>query len=157
MNATMLRAIFGSSAQLTSFAKTKDILNQYDVVRDKPIVVSFLASIIGGIFQTVIITPFDLVSTRLYNQGWYIMQFKKCITIISLLIQFFILLFSGVDASGRGLYYSGIVDCFNKIARTEGFFGFYKGVGANYLRLAPHSALCLVFWDVLKDVQNKYL
>lgn len=69
VDGTMLRAVVGSSAQLTSFAKTKDILKNQDLLRDKPVLVSFLASIVGGIFQTVMITPFDLVSTRLYNQG----------------------------------------------------------------------------------------
>lgn len=44
-----------------------------------------------------------------------------------------------------------------KIWKTEGFLGFYKGVGANYMRLAPHGALCLVFWDILKDIHIKYL
>lgn len=66
-------------------------------------------------------------------------------------------LISGVDAHGKGLLYNGIADCFIKIGSTEGFYGFYKGVGANYMRLAPHSALCLVFWDILKDLQQKYL
>lgn len=44
-----------------------------------------------------------------------------------------------------------------KIWKTERFLGFYKGVGANYMRLAPHGALCLVFWDILKDFHLKYL
>lgn len=25
------------------------------------------------------------------------------------------------------------------------------------MRLAPHGALCLVFWDILKDLQEKHL
>lgn len=66
---TVLRAIVGSSAQLTAFAKAKDYLRDYEVFKESPVITSFLASIIGGIFQTVMITPFDLVSTRLYNQG----------------------------------------------------------------------------------------
>lgn len=64
---------------------------------------------------------------------------------------------SATDAHGRGLLYSGISDCFIKIYEAEGFFGLYKGVGANYLRLAPHGAFCLIFWDVLKDLQEQYL
>lgn len=62
-------------------------------------------------------------------------------------------IFTAVDAHGQGLLYKSIPDCFLKIWRTEGFFGFYKGVTANYMRLAPHGALTLVFWDMLKDLQ----
>lgn len=62
-----------------------------------------------------------------------------------------------VDANGKGILYSGIIDCFHKIWQTEGFVGFYKGVTANYMRLAPHGALCLVFWDMLKDLQLNYI
>ncbi|KAJ8966956.1 hypothetical protein NQ314_003178 [Rhamnusium bicolor] len=67
-NATMLRAVVGSSAQLTSFAITKDILRKYEFFSRNPVAASLFASIIGGVFQTVLMTPFDLVSTRLYNQ-----------------------------------------------------------------------------------------
>ncbi|KAJ8917719.1 hypothetical protein NQ315_005168 [Exocentrus adspersus] len=131
VSGTLVRAIVGSSAQLTTFALTKDILNNYEVFRSHPVANSLVSSVVGGVFQTVMMTPFDLVSTRLYNQG--------------------------VDASGKGVLYRGLTDCFIKIWRSEGFFGFYKGIGANYMRLAPHGALCLVFWDVLKDVQVKYI
>lgn len=62
----------------------------------------------------------------------------------------------GVDASGKGLLYNGILDCFVKIFKTEGVVGFYKGITANYMRLGPHGALCLVFWDILKDWQKKF-
>lgn len=131
VNGTMLRAVAGSSAQLTSFAMSKDYLKQYSLFESSPLLTSLTASIIGGFFQTIMITPFDLVSTRIYNQG--------------------------LDANGKGLLYKGISDCFLKTWSAEGFFGFYKGVTANYMRLAPHGALCLVFWDLLKGVQAKYL
>ncbi|KAJ3644136.1 hypothetical protein Zmor_026808 [Zophobas morio] len=130
-NATMLRAVAGSSAQLTSFAKAKDFLREYEVFRHSTVLTAFGASIVGGIVQTLCMTPFDLVSTRLYNQG--------------------------TDIHGNGTLYKGIIDCFIKTYKSEGFVGLYKGVGANYMRLAPHGAFCLVFWDILKDLQNTYL
>lgn len=65
----MVRAIAGSSAQLTTFAKSKDALRDINYLSDKPVVVSFISSIIGGVFQCLIMTPFDVVSVRLYNQG----------------------------------------------------------------------------------------
>ncbi|XP_044755216.1 solute carrier family 25 member 35-like [Coccinella septempunctata] len=131
VSGTVLRALVGSSAQLTSFAVTKDMLKEYEPMRTNPLLASISAGFVSTIFQTVAITPFDLVSTRLYNQG--------------------------VDASGKGLLYKGLGDCFLKIWRAEGFQGFYKGIGPNYMRLAPHGALCLVFWDLLRDLHMKYL
>lgn len=62
-----------------------------------------------------------------------------------------------MNSAGEGLLYNGIVDCFVKVFRTEGVTGFYKGTIAHYMRLAPHGALCLVFWDILKGWQEKYL
>ncbi|KAI8434599.1 hypothetical protein MSG28_003137 [Choristoneura fumiferana] len=59
-----------------------------------------------------------------------------------------------VDANGRGLLYSGIMDCARKITKTEGLLAFYKGMGPSYLRQAPHTVLLLVFWDMLKDLQK---
>lgn len=67
----MVRALAGSSAQLSVFAVTKDLLRSYESLRGSPILVSFIASIVGGIFQTLMMQPFDLVSTRLYNQGFF--------------------------------------------------------------------------------------
>ncbi|KAG5898265.1 hypothetical protein JTB14_008609 [Gonioctena quinquepunctata] len=130
-NASMMRAVAGSSAQLTTFALIKDKLKEYEIFNRHPVLLSFLASIVGGVNQCIMMNPFDLVSIRLYNQG--------------------------VGKNGKGLLYNGIIDAFIKINKSEGFLGFYKGVTASYLRLAPHSALTLVFWDILIDLQAKYL
>ncbi|XP_056641905.1 solute carrier family 25 member 35-like [Diorhabda sublineata] len=131
-NAVVLRAVIGSSSQLTSFAIVKDLLKERNIVFAKnPVLTSFVASIAGGLAQCILMNPLDLVSVRLYNQG--------------------------IDKHGKGLLYNGIIDAFIKIGRKEGILGFYKGVTASYMRLAPHSALCLVFWDILKDLQEKYI
>ncbi|KAJ8968663.1 hypothetical protein NQ317_009739 [Molorchus minor] len=130
-NIIVLRALVGSTGQLTTFAVTKDFLKEYEYFNTNPVAKSFVASIIGGVIQTVAMNPLDLLTTRLYNQG--------------------------VDAQGRGLIYKSTLDCTIKVYRAEGFLGFYKGIGANYMRLAPHGALCLVLWDILRDLQIKYL
>jgi len=69
-------------------------------------------------------TPFDVVSTRLYNQG--------------------------TDTAGRGLLYRGVGDCFMRTFTAEGIRGFYKGAGASYFRLGPHTVLSLVIWNQLQ-------
>jgi solute carrier family 25 protein 34/35 len=82
------------------------------------------ASILGGITAVLCQTPFDVVSTRMYNQG--------------------------VDSNGRGLLYRGIVDCFVRMYKAEGIWGFYKGLGASMFRLGPHTVLTLVFWHQIQ-------
>lgn len=84
------------------------------------------ASMLGGIAVVVCMTPLDVVSTRLYNQG--------------------------VDSRGKGLVYSGLIDCIKKIARSEGLFAFYKGSTASLLRTGPHSVLSLMFWNEFRKI-----
>lgn len=69
------------------------------------------------------------MSTRLYNQG--------------------------ISKSGQGIYYSGVIDCFIKIVRTEGIRGLYKGFIPHYLRLGPHAMLVLLFFDELKALKMR--
>ncbi|XP_017866701.1 PREDICTED: solute carrier family 25 member 35-like [Drosophila arizonae] len=123
------RAAVGSGAQIATFGKTKSLLMEYDLVH-QPTLNSFCSGLIAGSLMSVAITPPDVISTRLYNQG--------------------------LDAQGRGLYYKGWLDCFVKILRTEGIYGMYKGFWANYLRIAPHSTLVLLFFDELIAVREKY-
>lgn len=36
----------------------------------------------------------------------------------------------------------------------EGLSAFYKGLVPNYIRLGPHTVLCLMFWDLFKDLHQ---
>lgn len=65
-------------------------------------------------------------------------------------------IFSGIDSQNRGALYKGMTDCFVKIIKSEGVYGLYKGVGANYLRLGPHTVLLLVCWDQLKILEDYF-
>lgn len=56
---------------------------------------------------------------------------------------------------GRGQLYSSYMDCVKKVYQIEGPLGFYKGLGPNYIRLGPHTMLCLVFWDELNILYKK--
>ena len=96
----------------------------FQILPEDSIFVALLASSTSGVVVIFFMTPFDVVSTRLYNQG--------------------------TDKSGRGLYYSNVFDCFRKIYRKEGIWGFYKGWGASLFRLGPHTVLSLVFWNELR-------
>ncbi|KAJ8917716.1 hypothetical protein NQ315_005165 [Exocentrus adspersus] len=128
--ASIPRAAFGSVSQLISFEYAKQYLNVYEYFKYRPLLTSFLASMVGGVAISVVMNPFDLILTRLYNQP--------------------------TDASGKGKLYSSYMDCVVKIYKSEGISAFYKGIGPMYLRLGPHTVLCLVFWDELQSLYNRY-
>lgn len=128
---TMPRAMLGSGGQLAGYGYTKDMLLRHPLhAQQSDRLVSFLSGTAGGTVMAITMTPPDVVATRLYNQG--------------------------VDAKGKGIYYSGVVDCFIKILKTEGVAGLYKGFWPHYMRIGPHSMLVLVFFDELKAIRKKF-
>lgn len=122
----MLRVTVGSAVQLSAFSKAKEFFLQQKMFKEGSIVVPIASSMTASVFVVVAMTPFDVVSTRLYNQG------------VS-------------KETGRGLLYNNVFDVFRKILKSEGVFGFYKGIGAHYFRLGPHTILSLVFWDTFRQ------
>lgn len=130
MTASMPRGFVGSTSQLIAFDYSKQYLLQYNYFKDKKIWTAFLASMVGGVAISFAMTPFDLIMTRLYNQP--------------------------TDNQGKGVLYKNYMDCVTKIYKTEGLSAFYKGVGPMYLRLGPHTVLCLVFWDALNGLYGKF-
>ncbi|XP_035436168.1 solute carrier family 25 member 35 isoform X2 [Spodoptera frugiperda] len=128
VSATCTRLAIGSAAQLTTFSKFKEYLLSRGYFEDAPLTLSFWASIVCGVIVVCIETPLDVANTRLYNQG--------------------------SSATGAVLY-TGVLDCLSKIYRTEGLHGLYKGLGPLYLRIAPHTTLSLVIWDMLNNLLAK--
>lgn len=129
------RLAVGSSSQLGTFYVCREFLENHQLLtKEKSLINTIVASFMGGFAAAVFMSPLDVISTRLYNQG--------------------------VDAQGKGLLYSSYGDCVVKIWRNEGVYGMYKGFVPCFARIGPHTVLCLVFWDLLKDVQklliNKY-
>ncbi|XP_015509332.2 solute carrier family 25 member 35 [Neodiprion lecontei] len=128
-NAGVPRLFVGSATQLTSFSLASDWLKSINLFPDHPVLLTFLASFVGGTCPALTMQPFDVVATRLYNQG--------------------------VDAKGKGLLYNGVFDALIKIAKKEGIYGLYKGTFPTWLRIAPHTVLCLVFYDELDKFYTK--
>ncbi|CAD6997957.1 unnamed protein product [Ceratitis capitata] len=126
--ASIARAAIGSGTQLATFGSVKAFLREQNLVV-QPTLNSLCGGFVAGCFIALAMTPSDVVMTRLYNQG--------------------------LDASGKGLLYKGWLDCFAKTVRTESIYGLYKGFFANYVRLVPHSALVLLFFDELMAFKNR--
>ncbi|OWF37171.1 Solute carrier family 25 member 35 [Mizuhopecten yessoensis] len=84
VSAAMSRVMVGSAVQLTTFSKAKEAIAKKEVFPKGSAFVSLCASTISGVVVTCFMTPFDVVSTRIYNQG--------------------------LDAQGKGLLYRGVLD-----------------------------------------------
>lgn len=131
VNAAVPRVMVGSAAQLTTFAAAKQRIDEARLfAHPNHILGVFFASCLSGVAVVVFMTPFDVVSTRLYNQP-------------------------NAGLLGAKPYYKGFWDCVMKISRTEGLLGFYKGWAASFLRSAPHTVLSLIFWDELRKFYFK--
>ncbi|EDW90980.1 solute carrier family 25 member 35 [Drosophila yakuba] len=127
--ANVNRATVASAVQIAVFGQAKSLLKENGVVTH-PTILSFCSGLAAGSFVSLAITPLDVITTRLYNQG--------------------------VDAQGRGIYYRSWLDCLLKILRSEGVYGLYKGFWPIYLRSAPYSTLVLLFFDELIALREKY-
>lgn len=128
-SAAVPRVSVGSAAQLSTFSSSKELVIDLQVFPKDSWLVALSAGMISSVVVVAAMTPFDVVSTRLYNQP--------------------------VDHLGKGQLYKGFPDCFTKTLRKEGLLGLYKGLGASYFRLGPHTILSLFFWDELRKVYQK--
>nr|XP_019564210.2 solute carrier family 25 member 35-like [Aedes albopictus] len=128
--ANLARVAMGSSTQMASFAACKDFFIQYEMFQESVVLTAIAASSVAGFFTSVLMSPCDVVTTRMTNQG--------------------------VSSTGKGLLYKNIFDCFVKIYRAEGIHGMYKGFIPLYVRVAPHTVLNLTFWEFFKKLHDQY-
>eukprot|EP00049_Salpingoeca_infusionum_P026558 m.26368 g.26368 ORF g.26368 m.26368 type:complete len:308 (-) comp8820_c0_seq3:822-1745(-) len=120
------RLAIGSSIQLSMYGECKHFVLNTSGLSDG-FAVHVLASLGAGLFVAWGMNPFDVITTRLYNQP--------------------------VDpVTGKGKFYKSYADCMKKTFTKEGIRGFYKGVTALYLRIGPHTVLTFVFWEQLRSL-----
>ena len=101
----------------------KNFQSGTDKARLSP-VQNFVNGCLGAAFAQTFSYPFDLVRKRLQAQS---------------------------KAKGMlGEQYTGMVDCFSKIVKTEGFFGLYKGTMANLAKVAPYAGIMFATWEQCK-------
>ncbi|XP_036436777.1 solute carrier family 25 member 35 [Colossoma macropomum] len=129
-SAAVPRVSVGSAAQLCTFSTCRELITDLQMFSEDSWLVALSAGMVSSVVVVLAMTPFDVVSTRLYNQP--------------------------VDHLGQGRLYRGFVDCFSRTLRTEGLTGLYKGLGASYFRLGPHTILSLLFWDQLRYIYHTY-
>ncbi|KAJ3602896.1 hypothetical protein NHX12_030641 [Muraenolepis orangiensis] len=124
VNGAVPRVMVGSAAQLATFSSAKEWVSQAQWFNPNSWLIALISAMISGVAVTIAMTPFDVISTRLYNQP--------------------------VDELRRGRLYSGFSDCFLKVCRAEGVLGLYKGMGPVFLRLCPHTVLSMLLWDMMR-------
>merc|ERR1711936_1072109 len=83
---------------------------------------------IAGIIGVTCVFPLDLVKTRLQNQK--------------------------VGPTGERMY-NGMLDCFRKTLRTDGYFGMYRGSAVNILLITPEKAIKLAANDFFRHKLTK--
>ncbi|KAI9800950.1 MAG: putative mitochondrial 2-oxoglutarate/malate carrier protein [Piccolia ochrophora] len=106
---TVVRAMALNFGQLAFFSEAK---NQLEETQLSPRTKTLTASAIAGFFASFFSLPFDFVKTRLQKQQ------------------------KGPDGK---LPYSGMMNCFARVAKEEGLLRFYRGFGTYYVRIAPHA------------------
>lgn len=123
---TMGRATVLAAAELSSYDEIKMQLRRHDVVRGDGLLLHTLTASAAGFISTVASSPFDVVKSRVMGQP--------------------------VDASGRGLLYSGMIDCFAKLATREGPMSLYRGFWANFGRVVPRVVIVFVVMEQFKSI-----
>lgn len=78
-----------------------------------PFVYQFAAGAVAGVSEILVMYPLDVVKTRIQLQ-------------------------SGKGTAGEG--YTGMIDCFQKIVKTEGVSRLYRGISAPIMMEAPKRA-----------------
>ncbi|KAJ3266937.1 hypothetical protein HDU77_008282 [Chytriomyces hyalinus] len=122
VQATAIRASLVTGAQLSSYDETKYVLKKYGWMNEG-FPLHFVASIVAGLCATTAGAPADIIKTRLLSQQ--------------------------VGPSGLPMY-SGFVDCFWSMVRTEGARSLFRGWLPSYMRIAPHFVISLPLYEQLR-------
>ncbi|KAM6927220.1 solute carrier family 25 member 34 [Xenentodon cancila] len=125
VNGAVPRVMVGSATQLATFTSAKEWVSHFQWFNSNKWLTALTAATVSGVAVAITMTPFDVISTRLYNQP--------------------------VDELRRGRLYHGFSDCILKVCQAEGLRGLYKGMGPVFVRLAPHTVLSMLFWDLMRQ------
>ncbi|XP_059149172.1 mitochondrial glutamate carrier 1-like [Physella acuta] len=107
--ATALRDVTFSAVYFPLFANLNRLGKRREGSEQAVFYHSFISGCAAGCFSSFLVTPFDVVKTRLQTLS-----------------------------KGKGeVYYSGIIDCFRKVMVNEGPKAFFKGAFCRMLVIAP--------------------
>ncbi|KDQ15627.1 hypothetical protein BOTBODRAFT_31517 [Botryobasidium botryosum FD-172 SS1] len=134
VDAAMLRTAMGSSVQLPSYIFTKTKLVEYGIMKPDSTWTFLASSSVSGACVLLMMQPADTALTRVYNQPTHKLPNGKVV----------------------GTLYKNFVDCLWKTLKTEGFFGWYKGTTAHFLRIVPHTIVTLTANELIVDLYRGF-
>lgn len=120
--ASVMRTTAGSAAQLSSYDWAKMRLAKVFEMSPDRFTIHLGAAMFSGVLACLMMNPFDVVMTRLYNQ--------KC----------------------SGSLYTGVLDCALKTVRREGLAALAKGLVPHFVRVGPHTILTLVLLEQFRSL-----
>lgn len=108
----------------------------------------FLAGCVGGAAQLLVACPSDVVKVVLQSQiPESVHALKPAVTACN----------SGFPAAAAAArYYNGPIQCVQRILRTQGFAGLYKGMGVMAARDIPSYGIYLVVFEFIDETMHKY-
>eukprot|EP00249_Psilotum_nudum_P014063 c24642_g1_i3 orf=394-1260(-) len=120
---TMQRAALLNAAQVPSYDHAKHLLLNSELLQEG-VFCHLVSSMIAGLVTAVVISPVDLIRTRIMQQD--------------------------VCGNGKGVLYASTFDCFWKTLRFEGPRGLYKGFVPVWLRISPHTIVTFFVFEQLR-------
>ena len=118
----------GSGVQLASYDATKRYAQRVTGWDASESRLHFLSSFMCSGVVAVAMNPFDVVMTRIYN----------------------------TPADAKREYSANFVAAFTKIVRAEGIQGVFKGTGALWARVGPHTICTFVFLERIRSARSYY-
>ncbi|XP_049297837.1 solute carrier family 25 member 34-like [Anopheles funestus] len=67
--ASVARLVVGSAAEMASFSVCKEFFLRYQVFQESIVLTALASSTVAGFFTSVLMSPCDVVTTRMTNQG----------------------------------------------------------------------------------------
>lgn len=132
-----LRVVAASAAQLSTYDAAKDFFAT-KVGLDRAVTSTHVcASLVAGMAMALAMQPFDFACTRLVNSHTAAERV------------------AATRVKGE-VTFSGPLDVLRRTVATEGFFGIYKGLLPNYMRLAPYNILVFAFVERLRELEETF-
>ena len=125
---TAQRAAVVAAVELASYDELKEALVARGALGAQDASTHLLASVSAGFLSALAASPTDVVKSRLMNQP-------------------------RDAATGRGLRYSGALDCLRQSVRAEGAAALWKGLWPAFARQGPH---CVVNFLVIEQLRMRF-
>ncbi len=129
--ASMLRVAVGSAAQMASYKKSKQFVQErFGLSGSVPVIVG--AAAVSGIVCSLSMNPLD-------GEKHFLVLFLLFLTLAVVSTRMY----------NNAHQYSGVFDVLARTVRTEGVLALWKGVSGQFSRIVPHTVLTIVFAEAL--------